>query len=447
MKQMLKGAAVLMMTVLACASCIKDDDTTTSPECAIVSFSVGSIKSYVTTKKYDSEGNATDTIVQRTYSGSDIYFNIDQVNGRIYNVDSLPVWIDLSRVVPSYTCYGSLFGKVVEGDELFYHLTSGKDSIDFSKPVELVCVSTDGLSSKYYTVDIRKHVSATDTLEWKRTRSDLAIVGQNRAFCTDDKVYVFAEQADGQSVVTVASSSDASTWSAPVVIPVAKESVVAFGDNFYGVGSDGYIYTCQKSLAGDGLWTKASDRRVERLLAADSYQLYAYDGSAIIGTRDLNTWKSQGVDDLDQLPDADMNAVAYTTKTTRDIEQVVLTGLSAQNTANGVTWSKLTSADGTFDQPWTYIQVTGDNAYGLPRFAHLSVTYYKGALFAIGTEDGLYKHLYRSDDNGITWHAQTEKYPVPATLDSTEGAASIVAVGSHLWIIQESGKIWRGSIR
>ena len=161
---MLKGAAVLMMTVLACASCIKDDDTTTSPECAIVSFSVGSIKSYVTTKKYDSEGNATDTIVQRTYSGSDIYFNIDQVNGRIYNVDSLPVWIDLSRVVPSYTCYGSLFGKVVEGDELFYHLTSGKDFIDFSKPVELVCVSTDGLSSKYYTVDIRKHVSATDTL-------------------------------------------------------------------------------------------------------------------------------------------------------------------------------------------------------------------------------------------------------------------------------------------
>ncbi len=455
-KQTFYSVAVLILALLTCVSCIKDNETETAPESAILSFSVSSITSSVITKKYDSSGNATDTVVSKTINGSDIYFNIDQVNGHISNVDSLPNWVDLTRVVPTFTCYGSVFGKVVAGDETYYMLTSGSDSIDFSKTVELVCISTDGESSKHYTVDIYKHVNATDTLEWKSITSDLSISGQCKLYVADERVYAFAQNAEGEDVVTFAQSSDAAayrqsvydatTWSTPVSIPVESGSVVLFDGNFYGRGTDGYLYRAKpEQLAA--IWTKVSDQPIERLLAADEYYLYAYDGTAIIGTSDLNTWTVQGTADLDKLPETSVNSFAYTSNTNSTIQVAVMTGLSSNDTLHGVAWYKMTSPDDNINQPWSYIEVTLDNPYGLPHLDHLSVTRYNEALYAIGSKAGAYEYLYRSDDNGITWHPQTEMYPMPADLDAANGAASITTVGNSLWIIQENGKIWQGSIR
>ena len=83
----------------------------------------------------------------------------------------------------------------------------------------------------------------------------------------------------------------------------------------------------------------------------------------------------------------------------------------------------------------------------MPHFDYSSVTKYNGALYAIGVEDDAYGELYRSDDNGITWHPQSKKYPMPTDLKPTNGVASIVAVDKNLWIIQENGKVWQGSIQ
>jgi hypothetical protein len=83
----------------------------------------------------------------------------------------------------------------------------------------------------------------------------------------------------------------------------------------------------------------------------------------------------------------------------------------------------------------------------MPHFDYPSVTYYNEALYAIGVENDAYAELYRSDDNGITWHPQSEKYPTPKDLKPVNGAASILAVGKDLWIIQENGKVWQGSIQ
>ena len=96
---------------------------------------------------------------------------------------------------------------------------------------------------------------------------------------------------------------------------------------------------------------------------------------------------------------------------------------------------------------WSYIQITPDNTYGLPRLGKLSVTLYEGNLYAIGTEDGSYQHIYCSKDNGITWHKLSQQYPLPADLKAEDGRAILTAVGSRLWLIQENGKIWQGSIQ
>ena len=146
------------------------------------------------------------------------------------------------------------------------------------------------------------------------------------------------------------------------------------------------------------------------------------------------------------LPETSINALTYPSGTNQNLQVAVMTGVSSQNTQNGVTWCKTSTLDESTNQPWAYIQVTRDNAYGMPHFDHPSVTYYNGALYAIGEEEDAYTKLYRSDDNGITWHQQ-EKYPLPEDLKSVDGVASIVAVNQKIWIIQENGKVWQGSIQ
>ena len=438
--------AVLMASVFTLVACMKDDTIATTPECAITGFSINSITCDVLSKKYDQHGNAKDTIISKTLYGSQVAFNIDQLNGHIYTVDSLPKWVDLTEVIPNTSSWGNVYYKIEDDDELYYPLVSGSTVVDFSKTVELLCASTDGLSKRIYTVDIYRHKSNIDTLEWKSTTSDLAITGASKAFYVDGKVFVFAQNDSNEPVMTFAEEDDASTWSEPISIPVDNGSIVLFGDDFYGLGDDGYIYRSATEQLGV-TWTKASDQTVERLLAADAFYLYAYDGTAIIGSSDLNTWTVEGTENLEMLPETSINSISYPSGSNDDLQVAVMTGLSSQNSENGVTWCKNSSTDANINQPWAYIQVTHDNTYGIPHFDHASVTYYHGGLYAIGVEEDAYQQLYRSDDNGITWHPQSKKYPMPEDLKPANGVASIVAVDKKLWIIQENGKVWQGSIQ
>ncbi len=435
----------LAAVILSMASCISDDnDTETSPECAIVSFSVGKITSYVTEKQYDSEGNAKDVVVTKTISGSDIHFNIDQNAGRIFTVDSLPKWVDLSKVVPSFSCYGNVYNLVNAEEDFYIYLTSGSDSIDFSKTVNLLCVASDGVSRKKYTVDIFKRHTDIDTLQWTSLQSNLRFSGEARFFVDGEKVTAFAKDGNGMDMCTVADANTVAEWSSPVSVPVESETVQMFGTMYYGKGEDGFIYRADDMSTG--LWSKVSDITVERLLAADSYYLYAYDGHKIIGTTDMKSWTEQGKEDMDMLPDSYIHSVCSPTKHNANMEDVVMTGLSATNADNAVVWYKQ-SAKGGENQKWSYIQITADNSYGLPCLGQLSVTQYDGSLYAIGTEEGEYKHIYCSKDNGITWHTLSSSYPLPAGLKADGGRASIMTVGSRLWIVQENGKIWQGSIQ
>ena len=86
--KMKKSFYILATFVVAMfvASCIDDEETTGSPECAITAFTVADIPCYRTIKT----SAGADTVIKVSMSGGGIFFNIDQMNNRIYNVDSLP---------------------------------------------------------------------------------------------------------------------------------------------------------------------------------------------------------------------------------------------------------------------------------------------------------------------------------------------------------------------
>ena len=151
--------------ILLLVSCVKSKETESTPYCAITSFGVNSIVSYVPYKT--STGTTT---IKRTVSGSSILFEINQETGLINTVKPLPNWINLTKVVPTFTCHGTLQYK--SGDN-YYTITSGKDSLDFTEPHILRSVSSDGLYSKSYLVSFTKNTEASDTILWSSVVSNL----------------------------------------------------------------------------------------------------------------------------------------------------------------------------------------------------------------------------------------------------------------------------------
>ena len=255
------------MSVLSLSSCISDDEVVTSSECGIISFSVGDIKSALTVKNASGE----DTVVYRTIGGSEIKFNIDQVNGRIYGVDSLPVWTDLSAVVPKFSSYGYVYGQTklsTSNDTAYYYVTSGGDSVDLRKPLSIYVVATDGVSKKHYTVEMFKKTVNTDTLEWKKDNVNATFGANCKFVVADGKVYAFHNDG-GETSVSV--SVTGTEWTTNNAGAIKGESVVIFGNKFYALGNDSYIYASEDGAS----WAQASSGVVERLLGADKFRIYA----------------------------------------------------------------------------------------------------------------------------------------------------------------------------
>ena len=79
------------------------------------------------------------------------HFQHRPVNNVISNVDSLVSWANVTRLVPTVYADGSVVYKYAN-DSIYYYFNSGKDSIDFTNPVEFVVLAYDGVNRKSYTV-------------------------------------------------------------------------------------------------------------------------------------------------------------------------------------------------------------------------------------------------------------------------------------------------------
>lgn len=428
----------MLVSVFTLVSCLKTE-TVSSSECAITAFSVGDIKTGVTVYKSDGK----DTVITKTITGSTIKFNIDQVNGIITTVDSVANWISLEKVCPTFTANGKVYAQFEDG--IYYQLTSGSDSLDFSKPINVTSVGYDGISAKKYVVSIKKSAYSTDTLVWNKESYKFSVNTDFKTFYYKNQVCATFKDADGKVKMTTSTGNEnLSTWSEPKVIEGADidyQSVTVYKDNLYAMGTDGLLYKIE-----DYVSTKIYDFPSGRILTADDQYFYVTEGEDIMSTEGFGIWTKVKNADSDMLPTKCINSFCYTSRSNSNIIISMMNGITDDNTA--VSWYKVTSPDYETNQKWMYIQVTDDNPYSLPKFKHMSSCMLNGSLFAIGIEDesNAYKYIYRSDDNGITWK-NYDKYPLPVELSAADGMAELVAFNDKLWIIQKGGKVWSGVIR
>lgn len=435
--------SLAVMAALA-TSCMKDDDEIqSSPECVITKFTVGDIDTEVSIKL----ASGKDTIVTRTIGGSSVAFNIDQINNKIYSVDSLPSWVDISGVIPTINSTGYVYIK--EGDETDFHqFVSGTDSVDFTKQVKFLVIATDGVSTKEYTAQIFKKDSEADSLAWKTVDgADLQLEGAHRTLTLADRIYVFSE-SEGQAVVTSSSFlSEGASWRKPAQLTCEQgsvdwNSVVAYDGYLYALNTEGHICRSTNDERGE-TWSVVSDRVFTRLLGTDELYLYACDESGIWGSADLQNWAECGSSDLDMLPETNIATVSYVSKTNPAMRNAVMCGLTSANSDNAVVWYKVSSANESINQKWNYVQVAADNVYACPKLDNLSIICHNAEMYAIGGNNA---GIYVSADNGLSWHLQTKKKLLPADVAGQSTPASMVAGNGYLWLIQSGGKVWRGKI-
>ena len=448
--------------ILLMVSCSKSNETETSPYCGINSFGVSSIISYV---PYQTSGGTT-VLQKKTVDGSSILFNIDQQAGTIRTATPLPNWIDLTKVVPTFSCYGTLF--YINGEYMSL-MTSGSDSLDFTVPHTIRCFSTDGLYSKDYLVTFDKNPDVQDSIVWESVASNLSLNADAHkelvvtatykditgADSLVRRIFVFSNDGSGQPQVTSTTErSQATTWTDQTVLTGADgtidyNTVMLHNGELYALDDQKKLYRsteAEKALT----WTKVADTDLTRLLASDGVYLYGYNGSKIVSSKDYATWKEVGDKNLDMLPEKSIYNFYRTSYTNNKIIIVMMGGMTANNTTNGVTWYKTTDTEEEDEDPdpWDYIGVSDENTYGCPYLQEASTVWRNDKLYMMGrAADGKFAGIYRSEDNGISWHLQSSIWRLPEALDGDNGAAGMVLLGDLLYVVQKGGKVWRGEIK
>ena len=320
-------AAAFMIT-----SCLDDNEVETeySSESSITSFA---IKDKIETQ-YTEKVNGKDTTLTFTVDGTKYPFAIDQGTRHIYNVDSLPVGTDISKVVVSIKSDGIGIFIVAEDKDSLWNDT---DSLNFEKPVRFKVMAMSGVYGPIYKAEINVHKQVPDSLQWSHRGSsfDNTIQAQ-KAVTLGDYIYVFAQQDNG-TAVTSTHINDGKTWTPLQALPENMQnadysSVMAWGNQLY-ILADNDLY-----CSSDGKsWSKmGTNTKFEKLIAGvhseHNCKLYAVTSTHI---NDGKTWTP-----LQALPENMQNA-DYSSVMAWGNQLYILADNDLYCSSDGKSWSKM----------------------------------------------------------------------------------------------------------
>lgn len=347
-----------------------------------------------------------------------VKFTIDQLAGRIFNMDSLPYGTEVEKVYCSITMANSV---AISGIEVTpsayadstYSLSSFSDSIDFSAPVRFVVHAYDGVTTKVYTAQINVHQVIPDSMVWSLYADPMIglTVKEQRVipytYEGTERYFMYVKPADSGSAYQLyqASVDEPADWSQlPLTgLPadgLSLSQLTEFGGALYVASSDGTLYR-----SADGMnWVAMTDTpsvrtilgrvgessRQEEVLATiaerdGSLLFYALDGAM--------TWTA-GEEIPADFPVSGFGSLRYTSMYHEYLQ--VAGGRSADNTLRNGVWS------------------TRDGRSWATMAAHIPFTPREGAMmaiydnrfFLIGGIDSSgkgQKDMYSSFDHGVTW--------------------------------------------
>lgn len=439
----------LFITACIATSCLEDDtfEFELSADASITAFSINNIET-----EYQDTIDGKDTTLVATVIGSNYPFVIDQNLGLIYNLDSLPVGTDVSKVVPEITADGYIY-IAAETDSIWEE----EDSLDFSKPISFKVMSLKGTYGRTYVTKINVHKQDPNLMSWNKvTNSFQTSIQKQKAVYFNQQIMVFAEGEEQVSVTSTHQDNGAEWTSLQTIdIPVRADysSVIVWGEALY-ILADNDLYQSSNGLN----WSKVqTGQKLKSLTACVNND----KEKRIIGTTldnfyaessDIHTWSVYSSMPTG-FPEGIYHYAAYPLNTNKEFNRLVVMG---QNELDGdttnVVWTQQTN-----EHEWISLHME-NNLKNCPNLENSSMIYYNNQLYVFGgpgknnSTAKAFDYFYTSNDHGIGWEKITEDVLFPECFNklyaSANGNYSYVVDDNHfLWIMWSgTGEVWKGRI-
>ncbi|MDD2436187.1 MAG: DUF6242 domain-containing protein [Massilibacteroides sp.] len=394
-------------------------------------------------------------------------FTIDQLNGRIFNTDSLPYGTKVDKVVLTVSYASSISVGAVQviqeavGDTIYWN---SKDSLDYSKPVTFIITAYDGVTKKVYDTRLNVHQIEPDSMVWSLQNSSLpgeGVVSRKVVPFTveeEEFYYMYTEEPDGNHLY-VASSGKQESWLAETLTGLPEETVywaqlTEYEGLLYVPASNQKLYR-----SGDGKnWTAVSDSpTILALLGAVKEETTAKKPSAlaVIAT----------VEGSSRFACMDKSGVWYEGNAVP--EKFPMTGFAPLSynlmyrerllLAGGKTKDGTTLADVWATMDGVSWALTTSSAMFTAREG-AAVAKYDTAFFMIGgldAEGKALKDIYRSIDNGLSWIVSDTLVIMPEEYNARGYSSMIVDNKTNYMYLfggkgansaNDSKELWRGRI-
>ena len=440
-----------LLVSFAMSSCLGDDDPVEySPNSMLMAFELD------------------------TVHGVNYKFTIDQLTGKIYNVDSLPVGsdtiIDKIRITKlSVSGFVTIRNHANTGDSVF----NMEDSVNLvgtmeilpdgkpGKPFKFKVWTMDMKYSKDYSLYVRVHQQVPDSLQWGKDamKVDFAptITGKQKSIIYKEQIFTYA----ANSPVYSTNLSDGRNWTSGAASGLPSTdltSIVTFRGLLYAtVEGSGKVYSSEDGRT----WNEVpSFGEVIRLISPMNKGL---SGEILTGiktfipenverfctTEDGSDW-TPGEIAPHSFPRNNISVTTYNNIV--GVENVAVVGnvidpVEKVDTAT-VVWAYMEG------QEW--VALNTESKYSCPLLKDPSVMYYGGAFYVFGKD---FKTFYKSEA-GLVWNEVKSKFMFPVTTPSSENSEatrgfrgkesdySMVVDKDHfIWIMRSTpNEVWRGRL-
>ncbi len=433
------------------SSCLGSDDYTPigiAPNCQISSFSL----------KSDSVASV-----------EKLKFTIDQLNGLIFNVDSLPCGTKLKDKMIATIGYKNSSAvqslqvrPMATNDTIWW---SGSDSLDFSKPVYFKVLAFDGMTSKEYKAWINVHQQVPDSMEWgmfatplpNETIAEQKVVAFTRN--NEASYYMYMRPANESGYKLFQSSTkDVKNWNELSLqgLPSADvciAQIMEYQGAMYVPTRSGALYT---SVDGQE-WKQVENAPVVKYLFGKvnagekqkSVMAVAVEseGRLCYAAMDEHAEWAMGEEISAGFPLTGFGVATYSAMyheylllvAGRDKDNQLLN--TAWGTMDGLKWSCLSNEDVD-----TFVPREG-----------VMLTPYDDKLYLLGGMDASgkgYKDMYTSTDYGVTWSLVDTLVVLPKEFEGRGFSSVQVNEDQFMFIFggkttkgqAEENEIWRGRI-
>lgn len=448
--------AGIMTATFFLSSCLGNDyeEIEYPSTSSITSFSIGTLHQTFYVKSSEGE----DSVYTDTISYADVPFTIDQINRKIYNKDSLPKDVDITRVVASISAdYAAVYYVKNNKDTIW----TTADSLDFSKPVTFKVMTFNPTLNQFdfgasYEVSVNVHKLNPDSLVWKHFENkkfaNNIVYTKQKAVYTNESLYVFGETADGsvKANKTSVERGNISSWN-EITLPAGTNiySATAFNNNVYFV-ANGELYFLENQITKVGNSTGLTN-----LITVSNGKLLAYKGNenkvVTINSEDNEPTgeESNFVNGYDL--NGRMSAISMPSSHNKDLWRTIVMTNYNDGTAKTDTAANVFSYISS-DETWVKYQP--NNPTTCPNQGNISMITYDGKIYAFGED---FDYFYTSNDNGLNWNQETGYMVFPSEnkngidkLTTYRGNGSYSAVveengnkGSFIWFIWEDGSATR----